>query len=407
MSWIEERKGYSCWVAVYYAGDKKIAKSTRVPLKQAGKTERQLRKMAEDVAQAMEDAASKATPLHRIQDAVRLSAERAGLGGKMPSVREYLLDFQGQAGAKTEYNRRRAFKVFLDYLGKDADMRLDMLTKDVVRDFIRAALREVSAGTVGQYRTNLAAAFNRALDDDLIARSPMPRVNMAKEAAAVNPKLGRDKVNRLPFTPAELNTIFDRFPAPWCDMAVASYYTGGQRLGDICCLRWDAVDFKQGVVSFNTRKMGYEINCQMLPCLRAVLERQREIQGGAEEYVFPDMARRYMYARSSISTEFTALVKAWGIVKPITDKTAKQGRRRHVSPKSFHSIRHSFVSIVRSDEAITPDMARAVVGHDSEAVERGYYHASRENQMQVLRAAEKGLQAAAPAPALPPYGATA
>lgn len=202
MSWIEERKGYSCWVAVYYAGGKKIAKSTRVPRKQAGKTERQLRKMAEDVAQAMEDAASKATPLHRIQDAVRLSAERAGLGGKMPSVREYLLDFQGQAGAKTEYNRRRAFKVFLDYLGKGADMRLDMLTKDVVRDFIRHTLHDVSAGTVGLYRTCLAAAFNRALDDDLIARSPMPRINMSKEAAAVNPELGRDKVKRFPFTPA-------------------------------------------------------------------------------------------------------------------------------------------------------------------------------------------------------------
>lgn len=407
MSWIEERKGRSCWVACFKVDGKKVAKTTGVPLKLAGKSAKQLRKAAEEVAQAMQDAATKATPLHRIQDAVRLSAERAGLGGKMPSVREYLLDFQGQAGEKTEYNRRRAFKVFLEYLGNRADMRLDMLTKDVVRDFIRHALQEVSPGTVGQYRTNLAAAFNRALDDDLIARSPMPRVNMSKEAAAVNPQLVRDKVKRLPFTSAELNTIFDRFPAPWCDLAVVSYYTGGQRLGDVCCLRWDSVDFKGGVVTFDTGKTGHAIYCQMLPRLRAVLERQREIQNGAEEYVFPEMARRYQYGRGSVSTEFTALLKAWGIVKPAPDKAALQGRRKRVSPKSFHSIRHSFVSTTRSDGTITPDMVRAVVGHNSEEVERGYFNASRESQMRVLMAAEKGLHTDAPAPVLPPYPAIA
>ena len=107
MSWIEERKGRSCWVAVYKVDGKKMVKSTGVPLKQAGKTEKQLRKLAEDVAQGMEAAANKATPLHRIQDAVRMSAEHAGMGAKMPSVREYLQAFHGQAGEKTESNRRR------------------------------------------------------------------------------------------------------------------------------------------------------------------------------------------------------------------------------------------------------------------------------------------------------------
>lgn len=406
MSWIEERKGRSCWVAVYKVDGKKMVKSTGVPLKQAGKTEKQLRKLAEDVAQGMEDAANKATPLHRIQDAVRMSAERAGLGAKMPTVREYLLAFQGQAGEKTESNRRRAFKVFLDYLGEGADMRLDMLTKDIVRGFIRHTLKEVSAGTVGLYRTNLAAAFNRALDDDLIARSPMPRINMSKEAAAVNPELGRDKVKRLPFTPAELNIIFERFPSPWREMSIVSYFTGGQRLGDVCMLRWADVDFDKGIVSFHTQKTGYEINCQMLPRLRTVLEKQKELQDGQQEYVFPGMARRYKFANGPVSSEFTALLKAYGIVKPEPDKVALKGRRRSVSPKSFHSFRHSFVSITRDDRAVTADMVRGVVGHESEEVERGYYHASRESQLKVLQAAERGLQTTA-APEMPPYPASA
>lgn len=406
MSWIEERKGRSCWIACYKIGGKKIAKSTNVPLKQEGKTAKQLRKLAEEVAQAMEDAAMKAAPVHKIMDAVRLSAERAGMGDKMPTVREYLTSFTGQAGEKTERNRQRAFKVFLDYLGEGADMRLDMLTKDIVRGFIRHALKDVSAGTVGLYRSNLAAAFNRAMDDDLIARSPMPRINMSKEAAAVNPSLGRDKLKRLPFTPEELNTIFEHFPSPWREMAVVSYFTGGQRLGDVCCLRWDSVDFKKGIVSFNTQKTGHEITCQMIPRLRAVLEQQYKLQGGTEAYVFPNMARRYKFANGPVSSEFTSLLKAWGIVKPAPDKVALQGRRRSVSEKSFHSFRHSFVSITRSDKSITPDMVRDVVGHESEEVERGYYHASLESQMKVLQAAERGLVVSS-MPDLPPYPASA
>lgn len=108
----------------------------------------------------------------------------------------------------------------------------------------------------------------------------MPRINMSKEAAAVNPELGRDKVKRLPFTPAELNIIFERFPSPWRELSIVSYFTGGQRLGDVCMLRWVDVGFDKGIVSFHMQKTGYEINCQMLPRLRTVLEKQKELQDG-------------------------------------------------------------------------------------------------------------------------------
>lgn len=189
-------------------------------------------------------------------------------------------------------------------------------------------------------------------------------------------------------------------------MSIVSYFTGGQRLGDVCMLRWADVDFEKGVLSFNTHKTGYEINCQMLPRLRTVLEKQKELQDGQQEYVFPGMARRYKFANGPVSSEFTALLKAYGIVKPEPDKVALKGRRRSVSPKSFHSFRHSFVSITRDDRAVTADMVRGVVGHESEEVERGYYHASRESQLKVLQAAERGLQTTA-APEMPPYPASA
>ena len=120
--------------------------------------------------------------------------------------------------------------------------------------------------------------------------------------------------------------LVTRFPAPWRDIVLVSWLTGGQRLGDCCCLRWDCVDFKRGIVSFRTDKTGQEICNPIRPTLRTRLLAIREEQGGRETYVFPNMARKYRNANSSVSTEFTALLKAWGILETETEKKALKGR---------------------------------------------------------------------------------
>lgn len=56
-----------------------------------------------------------------------------------------------------------------------------------------------------------------------------------------------------------------------------------------------------------------------------------------------------------------------------------------VSPKSsFHSFRHSVVTALRTNAAITADIARAIVGHDSEEIERQYCTACRADKMRGL-----------------------
>ena len=382
-------------------------KSTKVPIKgKAGVSAKQSRAYAQQVADSMERLAKGQTTYATAADALRSVAQASGMGGKMPTVREYLTDFQGQAGAKTESNRRRAFKAFLEWMDKRADMRLDMLTKADMLAYLRHALTLVSVGTVGLFRTNLSAAFNKAVDDELLVRSPMPvNLNLAKLAREVNPELGRDKIKRLPFTAEELRILVTQFPAPWRDMSLVAVMTGGQRLGDVCSLRWDFIDFASDCLSFTTGKTDKDMDIPLHPTLRERLLTIRAEQGGQEEYVFPHMAQRYMRGDASISTEFTSLLKAWGIVKVDTEKTALKGKRKNVSPKSFHSFRHSVVSVLRSDKRITQDLSRAIVGHDSEEIERAYYTASQADKMRGLDVIAQTIVPTAPA--LKPYTRTA
>ena len=289
MAWIEERDGSKNYMACWKQNGKKMRKSTGVPIKgKDGMTAKQAQKLAQEVADSMERLSKGQTTYLQAADALRSVAQASGMGGKMPTVREYLTDFQGQAGAKTESNRRRAFKAFLEWLNKRADMRLDMLTKADMLAYLRHALTLVSAGTVGLFRTNLAAAFNKAVEDELLVRSPMPvNLNLAKLAREVNPELGRDKIKRLPFTAEELRILVTQFPAPWRDMSLVAVMTGGQRLGDVCSLRWDFIDFASDCLRFTTGKTDKDMDIPLHPTLRARLLTIRAEQGGQEEYVFP------------------------------------------------------------------------------------------------------------------------
>lgn len=409
MAWIEERKGSKNYLACWKQNGKKMRKTTGVPIKgKDGMTAKQAKTYAQQVADSMERIAKGQTTYTHAADALRSVALASGMGTAMPSIREYLTDFQGQAGAKTESNRKRAFKSFMKWMdnhsGKSADIRLDMLTKNDMLAYFRHELTLVSVGTVGLHRTNLAAAFNKAVEDELLMRSPMPvSLNLVKLGKEVNPELGRDKVKRIPFTSDELRLMVNHFPAPWCDMALVAAMTGGQRIGDICCLRWDCIDFAAAALCFTTGKTDKEMDIPLHPLLRERLLAIREEQDKQEEYVFPNMARRYMRGDSSVSTEFTALLKAWGIVKPATEKKALKGNRKNVSPKSFHSFRHTVVTALRSNPSITADIARSIVGHDSEEIERAYFTASKEDKMRGYDIIAQAITAPVMAPSLTPY----
>ena len=374
------------YYAVYRVKGKQVNRATGVPVKEAGRKAAQLKKDALLRAETMERVAKGETTLQKGLDALRAVAMVNG-GAAIPTVREYLTGFDGGAGAKTEANRKRACGVLLEYLGADADMRLDALSRETMLDFLRWSLKRVSKGTVGLYKNMLATVFNRAVDDELLTRSPFPRiVKLEALARDVNPELTCDKVNRLPFTPDELRIIFDRFPAPWCDLAFVSFALGGQRLGDVCCLRWDAVDFGKGLVYLVTHKTNKGLGVPLDARLRARLLAIRAGQDAGEVYVFPWLACRYLRAASNVSTEFTALLRAHGIIEA-GGKSELKGDRKRVSRKSFHSLRHSFVSLGRCAVGVVPDVMRAVVGHDDEGIERGYVAASHGQ----MRAAVAGV----------------
>lgn len=404
MAWVEERKGGASWIACWKQNGKKAGRiSTSVPIG-SGKTAKEKSRLAAlSVAQAMEQAALGLTPIGKACDAVRKAGELCGLGkGKMPSVREYLESYPHTGGESSKCNRMRAFRVFLEFLGADADRPLDLVKPARCQEFVRWLLGSVSKGTASNHKSYISAAFKRAVDvDDLMNKNPMAGVNMAVEAAAVNPERGADVHKREPFTLAEIAYMMREFPAPFADMVAVSWYLAGLRLSDVCLLRWDAVNWGENYVRIVEKKTRKERYLPIIPQLRARLERLRDEVSGGEEYVFPRMARYYLTSSAGyISTQFTALLRAHGMIE-VGEKAEEAGRRHTVSKKSFHSIRHGVVSYLRGGVQFSPDAVRDAVGHDSEEVDRGYFTGSLAMREQVCGS----LAAALSSPGVAAYSA--
>ena len=384
MAWLEKKANGRFWRAVWKKDGKKVRKTTTVEIGVGKKNEAKSRQEAQKQADMFELASTGKTPFNKLIDALRRAPEAYGMEGSIPSVRKYLSSVPRTSGVSGERNRERAFKVFLDYLGDDAEMRIDLLTTEVCRGFIRKMLESVSRGTVGLYKVYLSGAFRRAVEvDDYLLKNPFSGVNMGAEAREVIPERGQDVQRRLPFTLEEIRFMIRSFPEPWNDMVAVSFFLGGLRLSDVCMLRWDAINWRDRVVSYTEVKTGKKRLQPFGAKLEGVFERRRKQFDGYEEYVFPDMAHAYVgSSRTSISTQFTTLLRAFGMVAGTVDAGKRKGTKRHaVSAKSFHSIRHAAVTYFYGGFAdghsnYSQEMIMNFIGHTSPEVERGYITAS-------------------------------
>ena len=364
------KKRNNTWYAVWYQNGKQIVRTTNVPVK--GPKER---KLAQNAADAMESLSKGNVAVSSAVNSLRKVAETIGLASTMPTVKEYLEDYKPSGKENNKSNYKRAAKMLIDFLDVAAYKRLDLLTSQQCKSFLLDQLQRVAYGTVKHYKCMLGTAFNDAVRNGIIDRNPMSLVQLHK----LIPEGTQRATEREPFTMEEMRTIVNKFPYPWSQMALTSYLTGGQRLGDIALLKWESINFKEKVIHIRTAKTGKRITAPIVPMLELVL---KPLKQKGQQYVFPTVAQQHLRSKGKLSTEFTALLRTYGILEYNKQKTV--GDRRPVSPKSFHSIRHTVVSQMRCNPAISADLSREIVGHDSEAVERGYFKAPSEAKLQAF-----------------------
>ncbi|MFL2876518.1 MAG: tyrosine-type recombinase/integrase [Pontiellaceae bacterium] len=143
-------------------------------------------------------------------------------------------------------------------------------------------------------------------------------------------------------------------------------YTG-MRLGDCCRLKWSEIDLNRLMITKQTAKTGKVITLPIAP----IIDQELTTLPMHTEFVLPDIAALYPDNADKISRRIKAVFEEAGIQ---TTEQSTNGKRLVVK-YGFHSLRHTFVSMLHENNV--PQMAvMAMVGHNSQDVHRIYQHTS-------------------------------
>ncbi len=300
-----------------------------------------------------------------------LKASGAGSEIKGETVREFFDNWiAGKELSKAEHTGLRykgAKEAFLKSLGKRADLSLSAVGARDVESFRDARLKIVGSGTVGDDLKIIRSAFNRARRQGTIHANPCEAVDIPKS----------EKQEREPFTPGEVSALVATAPEEWKTVILLGFYAG-LRLGDAVRLTWDAVDFSKGLLTFRAQKTKRMESLPIHPTLSAHLEK---IAGDSAGAISPGLAKLSIPGRSGLSRQFLDIVKAAGLGGEPEGEMLK-GKRRRFTAKSFHSLRHGFVSSM-ANAGVSKELRMKLAGHTSEDVATGYTH----HEAEILRAA--------------------
>jgi integrase len=274
-----------------------------------------------------------------------------------------------EAEQSTHDRYKRIVERFIDCIGAKAKRDLSTLQASDIARFRDREAKELSRATANLSVKVLRVCFGEAVKQGLLAVNPAVRVPVLKL---------RDKSARRAFTLPEIKRILKACgdDAEWRGLVLFGLYLG-QRLGDLARLTWRAVNLESGEIAFTTRKTGRRI---VLPLVQPLSDYLAALPASdnPNAFIFPTAASAKR--TGTLSNQFREILVAAGLVEPRGHESTGKGRSqaRETSEISFHSLRHSAVTMLKAS-GLSDFVAREIVGHESAAISRQYSHLSTDD----------------------------
>ena len=290
-----------------------------------------------------------------------------------PSVAEWLEQWiEAREGAISDGTRLKYVQVkdaFLRSLGRRRDAKLGSVG---LKDFLLFRNQLLAEGrtpqTVDQLaRKVFASPFALAVKLGLLSSSPLASL----------PALKSTRIGKGVFSAHEISKLLEKANRDWHGAILVGYYTGA-RLKDVCNLRWGNVDLQRQLITFKAAKIGQLITVAIHPELEEHLL-SRNVSDDPQAFIFRSLA-----GKSGLSRAFKRVMTEAGVEAGIA-RRATGAKCRSFSLRSFHSLRHSFVSVL-ANSGVESELRRRLSGHASEEMHAVYTHHELETIRQAISA---------------------
>jgi integrase len=382
---IHKQPGKPFWLAAFTMWDPETGTSKRVlrstytsNRKQALEIERAWRKSASE-ARHGELTANRARQViaEGVADVMRFAKSRVMARYSIKGWMDNWLESKKSEVERSTLTRYKGvIDRFIAFLGAKCSRDLGALDSGDVLEF-----RDDEAKHVARETANLAVKVLRICFGDALKQG----VSSGNPAAGVKMLKGSKESRRRAFTLDEVKRILRacEHDQEWYGLVLFGLYLG-QRLGDLARLTWRAVNLDSGEVSFVTQKTGRRIN---IPMMQPVIDYLTTLPASDDPnaFIFPNAAAHRHVA--SLSNEFREILTDAGLVEVrryTRSKTKGASGPRELSEISFHSLRHSAVTMLKA-AGVSDFIAREIVGHESAAVSRQYSHLSSDHKRQAMK----------------------
>jgi integrase len=348
------------WYAVYRdETGRRLKKSTKLTSKsKALEMAHVLQKAAKEARQQRLTEARARDLLSEILQGVN------GEGLRTFTLAEWLNHFvkqkQKSRADKTALRHEQVMNECVAFLGSRARLNIATITSKDIADWRDSReSRGLSPATLNGDITVLSAAFNAALRQGHISVNPCLAIEPVKDKAGVR---------KGTFTLGQITALGKTASGDWRGLILTAFYTG-QRLGDCANLRWDQIDLALKIIRFQPGKTGGEIIMPLNPVLADYLGRLAKSKAD-ETFVFPSLAQRNI---SPLSKYFRKIMKRAGIEQRVIRERKAESGGRCVNALTFHSLRHTFNSIL-ANAGIPEETRMALTGHTSREMNQRYTH---------------------------------
>jgi integrase len=272
---------------------------------------------------------------------------------------------------KTALRHEQVRREFIEFLGPRARLNIAAIISKDIADFRdRRESLGLAPSTLNGDIAILSAAFNGALRQGHISVNPCLAIEPVKDKAAAR---------KATFTPAQVTALIEAAESEdWKGLISVAYYCG-QRLGDCANLQWHQIDLAGEIktIRFQQGKTGKEVPMVIHPALQKILSALREHRKVVplsseddEAFVFPELAQRNI---SPLSKYFRGLMARAGIKQRVIRERDESGSGRRVNALSFHSLRHTFNSVL-ANAGIPEETRMALTGHTTRQMNQTYTH---------------------------------
>jgi integrase len=264
---------------------------------------------------------------------------------------------------------------FTLWLGQE--LELHRVERSHVLGFRDSLAATHSTGTVNNTLKCLRIFFADAKRERLLFENPCESVATLKKE--------RNATQRRGFTLDELKRVLDEVEGTeWVSLVKLGLYTA-QRLGDLAALTWGQVDMQAEEIALTTQKTGRVVR---VPICEPLMKHLLTLEVGDKPNA-PLHPKAAALGVNHLSREFGEVLARCGFRAAANHNKdgSKAGRagRRQQNELSFHSIRHSAVSMMKN-AGMSPAVVQDLVGHESAEMSAHYTHIEAEAKRKALGA---------------------